>query len=170
MRVILRPYCDADAAAFAAAVNASLDTLRPWLLWAHENFTEAEARSWFAATHTLRSNGEADELGLFAEDGRLLGGAGLRYSSQQPELCSIGYWVRSSEQRKGVATQAVRNLLERAWRDSKIEVIEILAVEQNRASCGVAEKCGAERVGVKYGLIVLENGPASTAIYHLYRP
>ncbi|MBV4368919.1 GNAT family N-acetyltransferase [Erwinia sp. BNK-24-b] len=170
MKVLLRPYHNDDAPAFAEAVNASLDTLHPWLLWPHKGFTVEEACRWFAATCTLRETGEANELGLFAgDDGRLLGGAGLRYSDQQKNLCSIGYWVRSSEQRKGVASQAVHHLLELAWQSQERETVEILAVAENIASRRVAEKCGGEFVGIRHGLIVLASGPVDTAIYHFHR-
>lgn len=169
MQVLYRPYRHDDAIEFAQAVNASLDTLRPWLLWAHEGFSPAEARRWFAATHMLRETGEANELGLFAGDGRLLGGAGLRYSSDQKNLCSIGYWVRSSEQRQGIASQAVRYLLDLAWQDQEKDTVEILAVAENMASRRVAEKCGAAFMGIKHELIVLDSGPADTAIYRFHR-
>lgn len=169
MEIILRPYQDEDAEAFASAVNASLDTLHPWLVWAHAGFTPAEARQWFSLTHMLRNKGEANELGLFARDGRLLGGAGLRYSRDLPDRCSIGYWVRSSEQRQGIASYAVRYLLELAWQSPERNVVEILAVEDNQASRSVAARCGADFKGIKYGLIVLDSGPANTAIYHFHR-
>lgn len=170
MQIILRPYQDDDAEAFAAAVNASLDTLRPWLLWAHAGFTAAEARQWFSITHLLRNKGEAHELGLFAPDGRLLGGAGLRYSRDQPDHCSIGYWVRSSEQRQGIASYAVRQLVDLAWQSTERKVVEILAVEDNVASRSVATRCGADFKGISFGLIVLDKGPVNTAIYHFYCP
>jgi len=169
MQIILRPYQDEDAEAFAAAVNASLDTLLPWLLWAHAGFTPEQARQWFTITHLLRNKGEANELGLFAPDGRLLGGAGLRYSRVQRDHCSIGYWVRSSEQRQGIASNAVRHLVELAWQSPEIKVVEILAAEENVASRRVATGCGAEFKGIKYGLIVLDSGPVNTAIYHFHR-
>ncbi|MGB9095931.1 GNAT family N-acetyltransferase [Erwinia sp.] len=169
MKILLRPYRDEDAKAFSQAVNESMDTLRPWLLWAHEGFTEEEARQWFTLSHMLRDKGEANELGLFAEDGRLLGGAGLRYSRTQKNHCSLGYWVRSSEQRQGIASFAVKFLVDLAWQSPEREIVEILAVEENTASRGVATKCGAEFIGVKYGLVVLDDGPVNTAIYHFHR-
>lgn len=170
MKIVYRPWQNSDTLAFSRAVNASLDTLQPWLLWAYKGFSEEDARKWFAATHTLRDKGEANELGLFAEDGRLLGGAGLRYSSDQPHHCSIGYWVRSSEQRQGIASQAVCYLADLAWQTPERDIVEILAVEENTASRRVAEKCGAEFIGIQHGLIVLDSGPVNTAIYHLHRP
>ncbi len=170
MKVIYRPYFDRDAPDFSSAVRDSLDTLQPWLLWPHEGFSQEEACKWFAAAHTLRKTGEANELGLFAEDGRLLGGAGLRYSSVQRYCCSIGYWVRSSEQGQGIATEAVRYLVEMAWQSPERKIVEILAVEENTASRRVAIKSGAEFIGIRHGLIVLKSGPVNTAVYHIKRP
>lgn len=73
MKIIVRPFENSDAGAFAEAVNTSLDTLKPWMVWAHENYTAEDARRWFSYTHLQRRQGVANEQGVFAEDGRLLG-------------------------------------------------------------------------------------------------
>ncbi|WP_034916516.1 MULTISPECIES: GNAT family N-acetyltransferase [Erwinia] len=170
MEIVLRPYREEDATAFTHAVHESLDTLTPWMTWAHADFTEQEARCWFAVTRLMREKGSADELGLFAKDGRLLGGAGLRFSPEEPHLCSIGYWVRSSEQRKGIASEAVRRLVALAWQTPNRDTVEILAAEDNVASRGVAVRSGAKFMGILYGLVVLDSGPVNTAVYHFLRP
>lgn len=170
MNIHLRPFAMQDASAFSTAVNESLDTLLPWMVWAHANYSEQDAREWFAFTHIQRSKDEADEFGIYDEEGQLLGGAGLRYPRDNASLCAIGYWVRSSQQRKGIARQAVRFLTERAFQRRDINTIEILAAETNLASRAVANASGAEFIDMRYGLIVLDSGPVNTAIYHLRRP
>lgn len=170
MKIIIRPFENSDAAAFTDAVRESLGDLIPWMVWAHKDYTTEEALEWFSYTHLQRSQGVANELGLFAEDGRLLGGAGLRYSSGPDIPAALGYWVRSSEQRKGIARQAVRQIISEAFQQPDIDVIEILAGENNIASRAVALSAGAELLAIRYGLIVLESGPINTAIYRLYRP
>lgn len=170
MKLVIRPFADSDAAAFATAINQSLDTLIPWMVWAHENYSAEEALQWFRYTHLQRQQGVADELGLFAEEGRLLGGAGIRYPGANDTPAALGYWVRSSEQRQGVARNAVKWLVERAFSQPDIDVIEILAAETNLASRAVAVSAGAELIDMRYGLIVLDSGPVNTAIYHLSRP
>lgn len=170
MDFIMRAFEDADAVPFAQAINQSLDTLLPWMTWAHKNYTEDEARLWFHLTHLQRQQGTANEMGLFAADGRLLGGAGLRYSSNPLIPTSIGYWVHSNEQRQGIASEAVRRLVASAFSQPDIDVVEILVAERNIASRSVAEKVGAKIIAIRYGLIVLDNGPVSTVIYHLHRP
>lgn len=170
MHFVMRAFNESDAAAFSQAVNQSLDTLLPWMTWAHGGYTEGEARLWFHLTHLQRQQGSANELGLFASDGRLLGGAGIRYSSDPLIPCSIGYWVRSSEQRQGIASEAVRRLAKEAFDKMELDKIEILVAENNAASRAVAEKVGAETVAIRYGLIVLDSGPVNTVVYHLHHP
>ncbi|WP_075183564.1 GNAT family N-acetyltransferase [Pantoea sp. 1.19] len=164
-----RPLEHGDAPAFAQAVNASLDTLLPWMCWAHAGYTEADATAWITLTQVQRRLGEADELGIFSEDGQLLGGAGLRFSSDPQGLTAIGYWVRSAAQNQGIATQAVNYLARLAIPAGASGQLEILVAEQNLASRRVAEKSGARLVGMRFGLIVLDSGPVNTAVYHLSR-
>ncbi len=169
MNIQLRPFAMQDASAFASAINESLNSLLPWLSWAHADYREEEARQWFSFTHQQQAKGIADEWGIYDEQEQLLGGAGLRYPQQSGALCSIGYWVRQSQQRKGIARQAVTLLAQRAFQRAEINTIEILAAESNIASRAVAVASGAELVDMRYGLIVLTSGPVNTAIYHLHR-
>ncbi|MFS2225351.1 GNAT family N-acetyltransferase [Pantoea sp. B65] len=169
MNIHLRPFAMQDAGAFATAINESLESLLPWMVWAHAGYNKKEARQWFAFTHMQREKGEADELGIYDDKGQLLGGAGLRYPQDNTSLAAIGYWVRSSQQRRGIARQAVRQLTELAFRHPQINTIEILAAEANLASRAVAVASGAEFIDLRYGLIILDSGPVNTAIYHLRR-
>lgn len=82
MKLVLRPFEDQDARAFANAVNQPLDTLVPWMGWAHENYTPEDALKWFGYTHLQRQQGSSNEMGIFSNDGRLLGGTGIRHASQ----------------------------------------------------------------------------------------
>lgn len=170
MKIVIRPFENSDADAFVDAVRESAESLKPWMDWASEDYTQEQAHQWFLFTHLQRQRGAADECGLFSEDGRFLGGVGLRYSSGPDILASLGYWVRTSEQRKGIARQAVSLIAARAFEQPDIDLIEILAGENNIASRAVATSVGAELVAVRYGLIVLDSGPINTAIYRLHRP
>jgi ribosomal-protein-serine acetyltransferase len=166
----LRPFTLADIPAFTAAVNASLNTLRPWMVWAHPDYQPEEAASWIAFTQQQRIKGEAEEFAIVYNRDRLLGGAGIRFAREPGQLAALGYWVRSDSQRQGVASSAVALLLARGFARPEINAIEILAAEENHASRAVAERCGARFIDMRYGLIVLESGPVNTAIYHVHRP
>ncbi|MGD8108504.1 GNAT family N-acetyltransferase [Pantoea sp. FN0302] len=170
MEIYLRPMLATDAADYAAAINESLSSLKPWMSWAHENYQPDEAIEWFRLIDRQREQGEANEMGIFAvSDHRFLGAAGIRYGQTPGEHCAIGYWVRQKEQRKGIARQAVMQLAREGFRRPEINVIEILAAEANAPSRAVAISCGAQLIALRYGLIVLDSGPVTAAIYHLQR-
>ncbi|YCH32585.1 GNAT family N-acetyltransferase [Erwinia sp. D4-22] len=170
MDIYLRPMLSTDAVDYATAINESLSSLQPWMSWAHENYQPEEAIEWFRLIDRQREKGEANEMGIFAaSDHRFLGAAGIRYGKTPEENSAIGYWVRQKEQRKGVAHQAVMQLARAGFRRPEINIIEILAAEDNHASRAVALSCGARLIGLRYGLIVMDKGPVTAAIYHLRR-
>jgi hypothetical protein len=77
--ITLRPAQIDDAPAVYEAVCESLETLRPWMSWAHDGYRQEEAYDFI-----LRSieGWEEDDFYTFfitdAKDGTLLGGSGLR--------------------------------------------------------------------------------------------
>lgn len=166
----LRPFELSDIEVFTSAVNDSLDTLLPWMSWAHQDYQPHEAESWIRFTHLQRAVREAEEFAIVDAQDRLLGGAGFRFASEPGAFCSLGYWVRSDAQCKGIATQAVKLLLEFGFARPDVQTIELLAVENNYASRRVAEKSGGRFIDYRYGLIVLDSGPVNAAIYHFQRP
>lgn len=166
----LRPFTQLDIAAFTQAVNESVTSLKPWMVWAHEDYQPAEAASWIAFTQIQRRKGEAEEFAIVDGNDRLLGGAGIRFAKQPEECSALGYWVRSDAQLQGVATRAVPQLVEFGFKHEHINQLEILAAEENHASRAVALRSGFTFIDCRYGLIVLESGAVNTAIYRLKRP
>ncbi|BAN97290.1 hypothetical protein E05_25240 [Plautia stali symbiont] len=49
--VALRPFILQDAEAFTHAVNQSLGSLLPWMVWAHKDYSVDEAVNWINFTH-----------------------------------------------------------------------------------------------------------------------
>ncbi|TWD37585.1 GNAT family N-acetyltransferase [Pantoea sp. SJZ147] len=166
----LRPFDLHDIEAFTEAVNDSLDTLLPWMSWAHQDYQPHEAESWIRFTHLQRALKEAEEFAIVDAENRLLGGAGFRFAKKPGEFCALGYWVRRDAQCQGVATQAVKLLLDFGFARPDVQTIELLAVENNYASRRVAEKSGGHFIDYRYGVIILDSGPVNAAIYHFQRP
>lgn len=167
--VRLRPFEKSDAEAFTAAVNSSLNTLQPWMSWAHAHYRTEEATDWIIFTHLQRLTREAEEFAIVDDQDRFLGGAGIRFPRHDGALPSLGYWVRSDSQRKNVARRAVEQLLIFGFSRSGVHTIEVLAAEENHASRAVAACCGGKLVGTYYGLSMLADRPVNTSVYHFYR-
>ena len=141
---LLRPFEDPDAPAFARAARESSGSVGPWLPWCHASYTEQEALDWFARCRAGELSGQAFEFGIFSTtDGELLGGAGLNEINPQHRLCNLGYWVRQSRQRQGIASGSARALAQFGFDSLQLQRIEIVAALGNEASAAVARKAGA---------------------------
>ena len=142
--LVLRPFADTDAAAFAAAVVESVPSVSPWMAWCASDYTAADALEWFAMCRASEAAGTAFEFGIFCEPtGDFLGGAGLNDIRPLHRFCNLGYWVRQSRQGQGVATRSVQALAARAFGALGLHRVEIVVAVGNAASLAVAAKSGA---------------------------
>lgn len=63
----------------------------------------------------------------------------------------MGYWVRTSQTRRGIATAAVRLIARFGFEDLGLRRLELLIATDNFASRRVAEKVGARLEGIRSG-------------------
>jgi RimJ/RimL family protein N-acetyltransferase len=166
--LLLRPFEDSDAAAFAVAVRESVSSVGPWMPWCHAQYTDSDALDWFRVARETLSRGTAHEFGVFSADGRhFLGGAGLNQINTQHKYCNLGYWVRQSEQRKGVALACVHALAEHAFTDLQLHRVEIVAAVGNEPSVGVARKAGAQFECTARNKLFLHGSPVAANVFSL---
>lgn len=145
--VRIRPYTEADEAALSAAIARSLDHLRPWVPFAdREPLTVAERLRWIRQTRWEHQSGGDRNFGIFDADGALLGGCGL-HDRIGPRAREVGYWVAVEQARRGIATEAVRQLVELAFAEPSMDRLEIHHDAENPASGRVAAKNGFSRAG-----------------------
>lgn len=143
-RMLLRPFDDGDAAAFAAAARESVATAGRWMPWCSETYGEQDALDWFAACRADAAAGTAHEFGIFdRETAAFIGGAGLNLINHQHLYGNLGYWVRQSWQGQGVAVRCVQALATHAFDALGLRRVEIVVAEGNSPSEAVAHKCGA---------------------------
>jgi RimJ/RimL family protein N-acetyltransferase len=145
----LRLFRVDDVEPMYRAVRESISELSRWLPWCHAGYSMEESAAWVASRETAWIKGE--EYSFVVADpqsGRLLGGCGLNQFDHMRRRCNLGYWVRSSETGRGLATAATRLLARFGFEELKLERIEIVAALGNKASQRVAEKSGALREGV----------------------
>jgi len=147
------------AAAAVAAVNESLEHLRPWMAWAAEPATEAGLAVFFASAEQLWD--QRRDFGYSIVDGsghdeRVIGGCGLHGRLDEHGL-EIGYWVHVDEIGRGLATAAARALTDAAFGIPGIERVRITCEESNARSARVPEKLGYRYLG----LSVPDGGPCA---------
>ena len=90
-----------------------------------------------------------DQFFAVTERGRVCGGANLGYfDGQRPGVCGIGYWLGRPFWGRGLGTQVVKLLCQRAFSDGQISYVEADVVCENLGSIRILERCGFTRFAV----------------------
>ena len=169
MDVRIRPYRLGDASIVCAAVRESIDEVQPWMPWCHPNYSEAESRAWLETQVPAFVQGTAYEFAIVSGRDEYLGGCGLNQLDTMNRRANLGYWVRTSTARRGVATEAVHALREWAFTHTNLIRLEILVAVDNAASRRVAEKSGATREGTLKSRLLLHGHLHDAVIYSFVR-
>jgi ribosomal-protein-serine acetyltransferase len=80
---------------------------------------------------------------------------------------NVGYWVRESVQRQGIATQAARTMARFGFETLHLTRLEIIAAEDNCPSRAVAEKLGATFECIARNRLYVRGEPLDAAVYSL---
>jgi ribosomal-protein-serine acetyltransferase len=170
-RLCIRPFRQADADAFAQAVFESVSSLMAWMPWCHADYSTDEAREWFALCADNLQSETSYEFGIFTLDGKtLLGGISINQINREHNFGNIGYWIRASRQRQGLASEAVRVITAYGFKELGLTRLEILAQVDNVASRRVAEKSGASFECVARNRLWFNGRPCDGAMYALIPP
>jgi RimJ/RimL family protein N-acetyltransferase len=170
--MVVRCYRPADARLLKEAVDSSLDHLRPWMPWAH-----AEPQSLEDKAGLLRNfRGQFDlgqnfVYGLFsADESRLVGGSGF-HTRVGADAFEIGYWVRASEDGKGLATESTAALTRVGFEVCGVDRIEIHVEPANEKSARIPLKLGyVEEARLRRRLYPAPGGePRDTIVYTMFR-
>jgi RimJ/RimL family protein N-acetyltransferase len=148
-RLLLRPYEARDAPLLKEAIDSSLEHLRTFMDWAWAApEPEAVLRRRLRDFRRLFDRGDDWIYGIFTQDGsELIGGGGL-HRRVGMEALEIGYWIRASHVRQGLATETAGALTRVAFERCGVVRTEIHVDPENVPSLGVAERLGYVREAV----------------------
>jgi RimJ/RimL family protein N-acetyltransferase len=168
--IFLRPLVPADEAALYEAVRESIPEVSPWLPWCHEDYSIEETREFLGSRGSAAAAGDWYSFGIFTKDtGRLLGGVGLNFYNCVHQFINLGYWVRTSATRKGIASRGARLAARFAFEELGVKRIEIVAAVANIGSQRVAEKAGAIREGVLRNRLLIRGEPHDAVMFSLVK-
>ncbi len=171
-RLVIRCWEPRDAARMKEAIDSSLDELRPWMPWAR-----AEPQPLSEKVALLRKFRGGFDLGtdfimgMFDHDERdVLGGTGL-HKRRSGDALEIGYWIRSSHVRRGLATESSAALTRVAFELCDVDRVEIRVDPANEASLSIPRKLGFVEEGMlRRRLPPDEDGvPRDVIVYSLFR-
>jgi RimJ/RimL family protein N-acetyltransferase len=145
----LRRVRPSDAESIFEAVNESIATLSIRMPWCNPNYSRADSQSWCESRNDVWKKGTEYDFVIIDKFNDLpLGICGLNCISVEERFANLGYWVRTSRTRQGIATTAVPMIAGFGFDNLNLHRMEIVAAIDNFPSQRVAEKVGALREGL----------------------
>ncbi len=164
----LRAFRESDAQPLHEAVFESIAEVAPFETWCHPDFSLDEAKEYVEWWIRAREKRYAFYYAVEdAASSRFLGACGVSGYSKEHRHAMLGYWVRTSASKSGVATTAARLVCEAAFADLGLLRVSMGVPAANGASHRVAAKLGAVREGVMRQELVLPLGPSDVVLYSL---
>jgi ribosomal-protein-serine acetyltransferase len=164
----IRPFRRNDAPSFVAAALESVQTVGVWMPWCYANYSIDDAQAWFQSCARNLESHTAYEMGVFSADGEaFFGGVSINQLNHEHNFGNLGYWVRQSRQRQGIASQAVKMIAEFGFDKLRLTRLEFVLAEGNHASRRVAEKVGAQFECIARNRLFIQGKPHPAAIYSL---
>jgi len=164
----IRPFRESDVPLLFEAVRESISELSAWMAWCRPDYSIKESAEFIQSASPAWDQGEHYSFVVFeTATSRFLGGAGLNFINRLHNFANLGYWVRSSATRRGVASRAVRLIARFGIEDLKFSRLEIVAAVGNVASQRVAEKAGARREGVLWKRLQLHGQSQDAVMFSL---
>ena len=156
-RLVVRCWEPRDAPLLKQAVDSSLEHLRPWMPWAHDDPQPLEAKVELLRGFRGRFDlGQDFVYGIFsADESEAVGGTGL-HTRRGEGIFEIGYWIRANRVGEGLCTEATAALTRVGFELCEIERIEIRVDPANEASLAIPRKLGFVEEGTLRGVL---NGP-----------
>lgn len=164
--IVVRPLRAGDIPAVCEAALESIPEISRWMPWCHADYSIEDTKSFILSRREAWDRDAEYTFGSFRA-GRFLGGVGLSFINRIHLMANLGYWVRSTETGRGVASSAVRLVARFGFEHLGLQRIEILAATGNLPSQRVAEKAGAVKEAVLRKRLRLKGEPVDAVLYSL---
>jgi ribosomal-protein-alanine N-acetyltransferase len=160
-----------DVPVLAELLRVNRDFLAPWEpIRSDDYFTADGQRTVIRAALARHEQGSALPHVILADSGRVVGRITLngivRASFQS---CSLGYWVSASDNGRGLATAAVRDIIGMAFEEMGLHRIQAETLLHNVRSQRVLERNGFVRLGVAPEFLNIAGKWQDMAIYQVVK-
>jgi len=143
----LRSFAETDAVEIFEVVRKNYEHLRPFLHWVTKDYSLETARDFIGQTRKAVAENTSRTFGIF-NGGKIVGVIGLVNFNWESSRTEIGYWIDKSYQGKGIITESCRALINYAFRELKINRIEIRCATENTRSRAIPQKLNFKLDGI----------------------
>ncbi len=143
----LRPVRLENAGALFATVERNRDHLRQWLPWLGPTYSSADVYRFIADRERENHTRTSFTAGIWVH-GILCGTIGLHRIDPRHRSTSVGYWIDSAFEGRGIMLRACRSMVTEAFRNYGLHRVEIRCATGNHKSCAIPRKLGFVEEGV----------------------
>ena len=168
--ITIRTYQPNDVSSCFEAARESITEVSRHLPWLHPDYSIEETRTWIEKTVPKLWEQQSEYHFVITEvaTGSVLGGCGLDQVNWVDQTANLGYWVRTSRTRQGVATAASKLLARFGFEKLQLKRIDVVTSINNIASARVAEKLNpSEKKSVKNSSSIKE-GVSDTLVFSIF--
>ncbi len=149
-RLILRPLKDSDAKSVQENIN-NLE-ISKWLLVVAYPYKLKDAKWWVDNNKKKWKSKKLEDYSFgieLKEEKKIIGGMGLHNVKKDQGTAELGYWIGAKYHRKGYGSEALRAVLDFAFKKLKLRRVEAGVFVGNPSSGKLFEKFGAKQEGIK---------------------
>lgn len=121
--------------------------LTPELPWLAQSFTPEDVQVYIQVGLTRFAKNDGFRAGIWS-DGELAGCISLHSLDWSDRKASLGYWLGTAFQGKGIITKTCRSVITYAFSELNLERIEISCAADNQRSAQVARRLGFQQEGL----------------------
>lgn len=171
-RLILRRAESGDGKALNEAILESYANLNQWMAWADHIPSVEESEEKAIASHERFVRGHEYQFLLIDKaSGKVAGSCGLHYWNEQYKTFEIGYWIRTSFLKQGLAKEAASAVANFAFEHNLTDQLEIHVASDNLVSQKVAISIGFEyERKIIASMRSLPDGPVVDELVFVKRP
>src|SRR4051794_3407947 len=137
--VSIRPFRTSDVSHLYAAARESMEQLRGWMTWCDEDYSLEDSSNFILKAAEAWEQGTAYSFAIIgSQEDDFLGSVGLSHVNRAHNFANMGYWVRQSRTRSGVASAATLLAARFGLQELGLNRLELLIPTENMASQRVA--------------------------------
>lgn len=160
-----------DASALAELLALNREFLAPWDPIRPDSYFTVDGQLRTIEEALARYEQEAGVPHVILDHDEIVGRVTLSNIVRGPfQSCNLGYWIGSAHQGRGLATAAVQEVMQLAFRDLRLHRIEAGTLLHNRASQRVLERNGFVRFGIAPGYLNIAGRWQDHAMYQALNP
>ena len=168
--IAIRTYQSRDVHPCFEAARESIAEVSRHLPWLHPEYSIEETRMWIEKTVPKLWEQQSEYHFVITEvaTDSVLGGCGLDQVNWTNQTANLGYWVRTSRTREGVATAAAKLLIRFGFEQLQLKRINVVTSIKNVPSARVAEKLNPSEKKSVRNSSSSEEGVSDTIVFSLF--